>query len=137
MSIHPPSRAFQKFNGERGEARVVDTKSRRYALQCWEDSRSRTPRFPYLDRPEERRILEALKQLYQCSAIDRRGRVTKLGEFMVQFPLPPTLACAVIQSISLGCEHLLLPIAAMLSVENVFIRPAFLGGAQLSLSHIN
>ncbi|XP_048375333.1 probable ATP-dependent RNA helicase DHX40 [Sphaerodactylus townsendi] len=80
-------------------------------------------RFPYLDRPEERRILEALKQLYQCSAIDRRGRVTKLGEFMVQFPLPPTLACAVIQSISLGCEHLLLPIAAMLSVENVFIRP--------------
>ncbi|XP_077167486.1 putative ATP-dependent RNA helicase DHX40 [Paroedura picta] len=80
-------------------------------------------RFPYLDRPEERRILEALKQLYQCSAIDRRGRVTQLGEFMVQFPLPPTLTCAVIKSISLDCEDLLLPIAAMLSVENVFIRP--------------
>jgi hypothetical protein len=28
-------------------------------------------RFPYLDRPEERFILEALKQLYQCDAIDR------------------------------------------------------------------
>nr|XP_056721008.1 probable ATP-dependent RNA helicase DHX40 [Euleptes europaea] len=80
-------------------------------------------RFPYLDRPEERRILEALKQLYQCSAIDRRGYMTKLGEFMVQFPLPPTLTCAVIKSISLGCEDLLLPIAAMLSVENFFIRP--------------
>ncbi|XP_054857708.1 probable ATP-dependent RNA helicase DHX40 [Eublepharis macularius] len=80
-------------------------------------------RFPYLDRPEERRILEALKQLYQCSAIDRRGHVTKLGEFMVQFPLPPTLTCAVLKSISLGCEDLLLPIAAMLSVEKVFIRP--------------
>lgn len=28
-------------------------------------------RFPYLDRPEERHILEALKELYQCDAIDR------------------------------------------------------------------
>ncbi|XP_042298682.1 probable ATP-dependent RNA helicase DHX40 isoform X1 [Sceloporus undulatus] len=80
-------------------------------------------RFPYLDRPEERRILEALKQLYQCSAIDRRGYVTKLGEFIVQFPLPPNLTCAVIKAASLGCENLLLPIAAMLSVEKVFIRP--------------
>ncbi|XP_061460686.1 probable ATP-dependent RNA helicase DHX40 isoform X3 [Rhineura floridana] len=80
-------------------------------------------RFPYLDRPEERRILEALKQLYQCNAIDRRGYVTKLGEFMVRFPLPPNLTCAVIKAASLGCEDLLLPIAAMLSVEKVFIRP--------------
>lgn len=81
-------------------------------------------RFPYLDRPEERHILEALKQLYQCDAIDRRGHVTRLGEFLVQFPLPPNLTCAVIKAASLDCEDLLLPIAAMLSVENVFIRPA-------------
>nr|XP_020642606.1 probable ATP-dependent RNA helicase DHX40 isoform X2 [Pogona vitticeps] len=80
-------------------------------------------RFPYLDRPEERRVLEALKQLYQCSAIDRRGHVTKLGEFMVRFPLPPNLTGAVLKAASLGCEDLLLPIAAMLSVEKVFIRP--------------
>ncbi|XP_038615520.1 probable ATP-dependent RNA helicase DHX40 isoform X2 [Tachyglossus aculeatus] len=80
-------------------------------------------RFPYLDRPEERLILEALKQLYQCDAINRRGHVTRLGEFMVEFPLPPNLTCAVLKAISLGCEDLLLPIAAMLSVENVFIRP--------------
>ncbi|KAM8797452.1 putative ATP-dependent RNA helicase DHX40 [Eudromia elegans] len=80
-------------------------------------------RFPYLDCPEERLILEALKQLYQCDAIDRRGHVTRLGEFLVQFPLPPNLTCAVIKAASLDCENLLLPIAAMLSVENVFIRP--------------
>uniref|UniRef100_A0A669PI85 RNA helicase n=1 Tax=Phasianus colchicus TaxID=9054 RepID=A0A669PI85_PHACC len=80
-------------------------------------------RFPYLDRPEERHILEALKQLYQCDAIDRRGHVTRLGEFLVQFPLPPNLSCAVIKAASLDCEDMLLPIAAMLSVENVFIRP--------------
>lgn len=53
----------------------------------------------------------------------RRGHVTRLGEFLVQFPLPPNLSCAVIKAASLDCEDLLLPIAAMLSVENVFIRP--------------
>ncbi|XP_029571082.1 probable ATP-dependent RNA helicase DHX40 [Salmo trutta] len=80
-------------------------------------------RFPYLDRPEERFIIEALKQLYQCDAIDRRGKVTRLGELMVQFPLPPGLTRALLQAASLGCEDLLLPVAAMLSVENIFIRP--------------
>nr|KAF6308899.1 DEAH-box helicase 40 [Pipistrellus kuhlii] len=80
-------------------------------------------RFPYLDPPNERLILEALKQLYQCDAIDRNGYVTRLGLSMVEFPLPPHLTCAVIKAASLDCEDLLLPIAAMLSVENIFIRP--------------
>ncbi|XP_053563294.1 probable ATP-dependent RNA helicase DHX40 [Bombina bombina] len=78
-------------------------------------------RFPYLDHPEEKYILEALKKLYQCDAIDRRGNVTQLGHFIVEFPLPPNLACSVIKAASYGCEDLLLPVAAMLSVEHVFI----------------
>ena len=49
--------------------------------------------------------------------------MTRLGLSMVEFPLPPHLTCAVIRAASLDCEDLLLPIAAMLSVENVFIRP--------------
>lgn len=53
----------------------------------------------------------------------RSGHVTRLGLSMVEFPLPPHLTCAVIKAASLDCEDLLLPIAAMLSVENVFIRP--------------
>ncbi|MEQ2203929.1 hypothetical protein XENOCAPTIV_005432 [Xenoophorus captivus] len=77
-------------------------------------------RFPYLDCPEERFILEALKQLYQFDAIDR---VTKLGELMVEFPLHPGLTRALLKAASLGCQDLLLPVAAMLSVENIFIRP--------------
>lgn len=80
-------------------------------------------RFPYLDCPEERFILEALKQLYQFDAIDRRGRVTKLGELMVEFPLHPGLTRAVLKAASYGCPDLMLPVAAMLSVENIFIRP--------------
>ncbi|KAM8768274.1 putative ATP-dependent RNA helicase DHX40 [Acanthopagrus schlegelii] len=80
-------------------------------------------RFPYLDCPEERFLLEALKQLYQFDAIDRRGKVTQLGELMVEFPLQPGLTRAVLKASSLGCQDLLLPLAAMLSVENIFIRP--------------
>uniref|UniRef100_A0AAX7VKR5 RNA helicase n=1 Tax=Astatotilapia calliptera TaxID=8154 RepID=A0AAX7VKR5_ASTCA len=80
-------------------------------------------KFPYLDCPEERFILEALKQLYQFDAIDRRGNVTKLGELMVEFPLHPGLTRALLKAASLGCQDLLLAVAAMLSVENIFIRP--------------
>ncbi|XP_074079676.1 putative ATP-dependent RNA helicase DHX40 isoform X1 [Macrotis lagotis] len=80
-------------------------------------------RFPYLEQPDEKLILEALKHLYQCDAIDRSGHVTKLGLSMAEFPLSPNLTCAILKAASLDCEDLLLPIAAMLSVENVFIRP--------------
>ncbi|XP_078278402.1 putative ATP-dependent RNA helicase DHX40 isoform X2 [Rhinoraja longicauda] len=80
-------------------------------------------KFPYVDSPEERHILEALKQLYQNDAIDRAGNVTKLGRLMVELPLPPSLTRALIKAAAVGCECLLLPVAAMLSVENVFIRP--------------
>lgn len=53
----------------------------------------------------------------------RRGRVTQLGELMVEFPLHPGLTRAVLKAASLGCQDKLLPVAAMLSVENIFIRP--------------
>lgn len=53
----------------------------------------------------------------------RRGTVTRLGQLMVEFPLHPGLTRAVLKAASLGCQDLLLPVAAMLSVENIFIRP--------------
>ena len=39
---------------------------------------------------------------------------------MIEYPLSPGLSRAVIYSAMLGCEGLILPVAAMLSVENVF-----------------
>lgn len=49
--------------------------------------------------------------------------MTQLGELMVEFPLQPGLTRALLKAAELGCEDLLLPVAAMLSVENIFIRP--------------
>lgn len=49
--------------------------------------------------------------------------MTKLGRLMVEFPLPPNLTRALLKAAALGCEDVMLPVAAMLSVENIFIRP--------------
>nr|XP_054762833.1 probable ATP-dependent RNA helicase DHX40 [Lytechinus pictus] len=80
-------------------------------------------KFPFVDQPEERMLLEALRQLYYYGAIDKRGNITSLGRLLVEYPLPLSLARAVIFSGALGCSEAMLPIASMLSVENVFIRP--------------
>ncbi|KAM4048451.1 putative ATP-dependent RNA helicase DHX40 isoform 2-T2 [Anomaloglossus baeobatrachus] len=92
-------------------------------------------RFPYLVPPEEKFILEALRKLYQCSAIDRSGNVTDLGRFIIEFPLFPNLACALIKATSLGCEDVLLPVAAMLSVEHVFIQSVTRKQKEVEESH--
>ena len=80
--------------------------------------------FQYLDPPEEKMILEALKQLYYFEAIDLEGQVTALGHRIVQFPLSPSLARVLLCSKQLECEEVALPVVAMMSVENVFIRPS-------------
>jgi ATP-dependent RNA helicase DHX40 len=79
--------------------------------------------FHYLDPPEERMILEALKQLYYYQCIDKEGRVTSLGRQVVQYPLQPSLARVAIRSKQLACSEAVLPIIAMLSVEEMFIQP--------------
>lgn len=80
--------------------------------------------FQYLDPPEERMVLEALRQLYYFQAIDVNGHVTTLGEQLVEFPLQPSLARVLIRSCQLDCHSAVLPMVAMLSVESVFIRPS-------------
>jgi ATP-dependent RNA helicase DHX40 len=80
--------------------------------------------FDYLDPPEERMITEALKQLYYYEAIDDNGDVTSLGKQLVLFPLQPGLARVLICSKQLDCDDVAVPIVAMLSVENVYIRPS-------------
>lgn len=89
--------------------------------------------FQYLDPPEERMILEALRQLFYFQAIDEDGHVTALGEKLVEFPLQPSLARVLLRSWQLDCHSAVLPIVAMLSVENVFIRPSNKEAAEKSL----
>ena len=80
--------------------------------------------FAYLDPPEERMILEAVKQLYYFQCIDQSGQITSLGRQVVEYPLQPSLARVLIRSQELDCIDVAAPIVAMLSVEGVFVRPA-------------
>ena len=49
--------------------------------------------------------------------------MTSLGRQMTEFPLSPGLSMTVIFSASLGSADPVLAVAAMLSVENVFVSP--------------
>ena len=79
--------------------------------------------FHYLDPPSEKMTLEALRQLYCFEAIDADGKVTRLGRQLVEFPIQPSLARTLVRSKQLRCEAAMLPIVAMLTVENVFVKP--------------
>ena len=80
--------------------------------------------FQYLDPPEEKMVLEALRQLFYFQAINDQGTVTPLGRQLVEFPLQPSLGRVVIRSRQLDCHDAVIPIVAMLSIENVFVHPS-------------
>jgi len=81
--------------------------------------------FDYLSRPEDKRLLEALRMLFLFDAIDRDGRITPLGRRMAAFPLAPSLSRILLAAIDQRSPVLgdLTTIVAMLSVENLLIRP--------------
>lgn len=89
--------------------------------------------FDYLDPPDEKMILEALRQLFYFGAISDEGRVSALGRQLVEFPLQPGLARALIRSQQLNCSQAVLPIVAMVSVENVYIKPTTKDEAERAL----
>ncbi|CAB4031681.1 probable ATP-dependent RNA helicase DHX40, partial [Paramuricea clavata] len=80
-------------------------------------------RFDYIDPPEEKMVMEAVKQLYILGALDRDGGITAIGHNMVLFPLSPCLSRILLASLEFNCVESILIIVAMLSVEDVFLRP--------------
>jgi HrpA-like RNA helicase len=79
--------------------------------------------FAYLDAPDEDLVFAALRQLYYLNALDEAGKITKLGKSMSALPLTPALSRCLLFSASRPSVKNLLILCAMLSVENIFIRP--------------
>ena len=79
--------------------------------------------FDFMDPPSPQILIAALNQLYVLGALDDEGLLTRLGRKMAEFPLDPQLAKVLLASVDLGCSEEVLTIVAMLSVENVFVRP--------------
>lgn len=80
-------------------------------------------KFEFMDPPPTKTMLVALEDLYNLSALDKQGHLTKLGRKMADFPMDPSLAKSLITSVDLKCSDDLITIVAMLSVPSVFYRP--------------
>ncbi|CAD5222845.1 unnamed protein product [Bursaphelenchus okinawaensis] len=79
--------------------------------------------FDFMDAPPAEAMITALAQLYDLSALDDDGLLTRLGRRMAEFPLEPSLSKLLIMSVDLSCSDEVLTIVSMLSVQNVFYRP--------------
>jgi len=79
--------------------------------------------FDFMDPPAPETLMRALELLNYLSALDDDGDLTELGSMMAEFPLDPQLAKMVIASTDHNCSNESLSIVAMLSVQQVFMRP--------------
>ncbi|KAH6879675.1 P-loop containing nucleoside triphosphate hydrolase protein [Coprinopsis sp. MPI-PUGE-AT-0042] len=81
-------------------------------------------RFDYVDAPAPETLMRALELLNFLAALDDDGNLTPLGAMMADFPLDPQLAKMLIVSPEFRCSNEILTITAMMSVPNVWLRPA-------------
>lgn len=82
--------------------------------------------FNFMDPPATNTTLTALEELYQLSALDDEGLLTRVGRKMSDFPMDPGLAKALIESSEFRCSEELLTIVAMISGTQsgaLFYRP--------------
>ena len=79
--------------------------------------------FDFMDPPAPETMMRALEELNYLGALDDEGELTTVGRQMAEFPLEPQLAKMLIASAGLGCSNEVLSIVAMLSVQQVFMRP--------------
>ncbi|OQV14842.1 putative ATP-dependent RNA helicase DHX35 [Hypsibius exemplaris] len=82
-------------------------------------------RFSYPAAPSAENMIQGMELLFGLGALDGEGALTEpLGLHMAELPLQPMLAKMVLGASEFQCTEEALSIAAMLQVENVFIKPA-------------
>ncbi|KAF8976361.1 hypothetical protein BGZ46_008324 [Entomortierella lignicola] len=88
-------------------------------------------RFDFMTSPPAEMMSKALELLYSLKALDEYGRLTiPLGMRLAEFPLDPSLGKILLDSEKFGCSHEMLTIAAMVSVQNVFVNPTSLASEE-------
>ncbi|KDE08045.1 hypothetical protein MVLG_01746 [Microbotryum lychnidis-dioicae p1A1 Lamole] len=79
-------------------------------------------RFDWMNPPGSAMLERALEFLFCLGALDDEGKLTKpLGERMAEMPIDCMMAKILLDSAEFGCSNEILTIAAMSSVQNVFI----------------
>lgn len=81
--------------------------------------------FPFVDKPEDFRIKSALKDLQIMNALDENEELTMKGREMVELPLDPIYASALLEC--LDCPYIIkedmITIISILSIENLVYIP--------------
>lgn len=80
--------------------------------------------FDLMDPPAPETMMRALEELNFLACLDDEGDLTDLGSLASEFPLDPTLAVMVIHSPEFICSNEILSITSLLSVPQIFVRPA-------------
>ncbi|KAJ5101727.1 hypothetical protein NUU61_003949 [Penicillium alfredii] len=80
--------------------------------------------FDLMDPPAPETLMRALEELNYLACLDDDGNLTQLGRLASEFPLDPALAVMLISSPEFYCSNEILSIVALLSVPQVFVRPA-------------
>ncbi|KAI0770981.1 P-loop containing nucleoside triphosphate hydrolase protein [Trametes elegans] len=79
--------------------------------------------FDFMDPPPQANMLNSMYQLWVLGALDNVGDLTPSGRKMSEFPMEPSMAKMLIQSVEYRCSAEMLTIVSMLSVPSVFYRP--------------
>ncbi len=80
--------------------------------------------FDLMDPPAPETLMRALEELNYLACLDDDGNLTTLGKLASEFPLDPALAVMLISSPEFYCSNEILSLTALLSVPQIFVRPA-------------
>ncbi|KXS12668.1 putative ATP-dependent RNA helicase DHX35 [Gonapodya prolifera JEL478] len=79
-------------------------------------------RFEFLSPPPAEMLARAFEILYSLNAVDDYGRLTiPYGMRLAELPIEPMMGAMLFNSVRFQCSEEIITIAAMLSVENIFV----------------
>ncbi|CAZ81000.1 unnamed protein product [Tuber melanosporum] len=115
-------RAFNDIMAEMGIPEIQRSNLAPVLLQLKALGIDNVVRFDFITPPPSELMVRALELLFSLGALDDYARLTKpLGLRMAEMPVDPMIAKILLNSVTFQCTDQILSIAAMTSVQNVFI----------------
>lgn len=115
-------RAFNDVMAEMGIPEIQRSNLAPVLLQLKALGIDNVVRFDFITPPPSELMVRALELLFSLGALDDYARLTKpLGLRMAEVPVDPMTAKILLNSVTFQCIDQILSIAAMTSVQNVFI----------------
>lgn len=79
--------------------------------------------FPFIEPPDEKLVNDGVRLLQEIHAIDKQGRLTKIGKMIARLPIEPRYARMLVAANDYHCLSELLIIASALSIQDPRERP--------------